>query len=315
MLFALVAFIAYWALLKSNNKSSLTIDQTRIAVTDTASIDKIYIARLDGSRHTFTRRLPGGMWIMDGKYLADPTRMFLIMEALHDVDFKRPVSQKEFNRVVKQIAAENIKVEVYLKGKLFRTFYLGNETDGNTGNYTILDKSDEPFVAYLRGFNGYLQPRFYIDKPLKWRWQRLFNSTPNTLQSIKVAYPNRPTQSFEVAYGNLNFIVKNMPNADSLKLMDYVLQYQQGAVEMYLDTTETRWNNVQDSLISQVDPMCIIEVEDVRPRWRKKLEIYAYPSGDHTRRFMAVIYPGRELVTLQVANFEKFLVPKAYFEQ
>ena len=86
--------------------------------------------------------------------------------------------------VVKDMATEGIKVEIYAKnGKALRTFYVGGSTSDDRGTFMMMENSNEPYVMHIQGFQGMLRPRFHTDEQ-DWRDRFVFKLKPEDIKMV-----------------------------------------------------------------------------------------------------------------------------------
>ena len=123
-LLALVGSLGAWYLLTKED-SNLEGYDFHFAVKDTADIGKIFLADRTGKKVTLTRE-NNVKWLVGGKYEAQPDMIHTLLETINQVELKFRLPRNAVESVVKDMATEGIKVEIYSKsGKAMRTFYVG----------------------------------------------------------------------------------------------------------------------------------------------------------------------------------------------
>jgi hypothetical protein len=131
----------------------------------------------------------------------------------------------------------------------------------------LLSKDDEenypdPYVVFIPGFKGYLQPRF-ITRENEWRDRLVINYTPPQLKEIRVTYFDQAMDSsFSITFlDQTNFKLKNKTgvelNYDMGKMRQYLIYFQNISYESLLSAKSSR---LLDSL-SQSAPFASIEVD------------------------------------------------------
>ena len=163
----LAGFAAYYFLNKNGSKSTLDSEETAFAIADTASVDKIFISTKSGKSNTLTRKA-GNHWVLNDHYEARKDMVNMLLETMKRMEVKRPADKLSRNNAIRDIAALGRKVEVYQKGELAKTFYVGQTTDEHMGTYFIMEGSEDPYVLHMPGFNGFITSRFDIEEA-KWR--------------------------------------------------------------------------------------------------------------------------------------------------
>jgi hypothetical protein len=331
LVFVLIAVSAI-IYIKTNGVNQGTIDSIKgaksdFAIKDTASISKIFITDAKGGKVTLTRG--DDEWIVDGKYVARPDNIRILMKTFSRIDVRSPVPKAAFNNVVKQIATGAIKVEIYQgEEKPSKTYYVGGATLDHQGTYMVLEtegvKSTTPFVMYIPGNYGYLTTRFFTE-PAQWRDAVVFRYLPEEIKSIEINYFEKPAASFAINRINNQFTLSNIGSLeiipiDTMILNEYVNRYRKIYYEMIdIDSPQEKI----DSTIAS-SPFISIEVKDVEgvsnkiviyhmPNFRKitdpiTTEVYDF---DVDRMYG---YLNDELFTyVQFATFDNITLPKKYF--
>jgi hypothetical protein len=330
-LIALLGAIAAYFYL--NNKSGTINDQKGVksdfAISDTLSIDKIFIANAQGKSVTLSK--VDNVWMVDGKYVARPDNMRLLMKTFSRIDVKSPVPKTAFKSVVKMLATSAVKVEIYQGESLpSKIYYVGGATNDHQGTYMLLEsegeKSTVPFIMHIPGFYGYLTTRFFTE-PDQWRDAVVFRYSPEEIKSIEVNYFETPEESFVINNKDnkltlldvsSNEIIKNV---DDALLLDYVNRYSKVYYEMI--DVESPKEKIDSTLAST--PYFSIEVINVKgvsnkivsyhmPNFRgivdKEEKEYVY---DVDRMYG---YLNDDLFTyIQFATFDKLTLPKTYFKK
>ncbi|HTL82584.1 MAG TPA: hypothetical protein VL651_12815 [Bacteroidia bacterium] len=203
----LLGALTFW-LVSHRDRSSLKKELRDFAYADTGSITKVFLA--DKSLHevTLTREKVDGVmqWKVNGKYIARPDAIYYLLQTVHDLSIKEPVSNKAKPGVIKQLASGAIKCQLFVGDKLVKQFYVGGADQEETGTYMLLsDVSDpddpinstEPFVMEVKGVNAYLTTRFST-KEGEWRDRTCFKYFAPDIRSITVEHKDHPEQSFTV---------------------------------------------------------------------------------------------------------------------
>ncbi|MGZ3900763.1 MAG: hypothetical protein ACXVNQ_10065, partial [Bacteroidia bacterium] len=110
LLLLLVGFALYTYKYK-NTSSTIDADARDFKYKDTATITKIFIADKEGDRSTLERTKHG--WVVNNKYQCRPDAILNLMEAIKNMEVKMPVPKKAKEGVLKIMASNALKVEVY----------------------------------------------------------------------------------------------------------------------------------------------------------------------------------------------------------
>ena len=239
LLFALLALLGAgtWWLSHRATQATSTLDETatQFYVTDTATVDKVFVALRNGQQHTLVREARN-YWRLDGRTDVRPDQVRMLLSTLARQRVKAPVAKAAHNTIVRELAANGIKVEVYQKGERTRTFYVGNATADRFGTYMILEGAETPYIVHMPGFEGYLTTR-YLLSPREWRTVPVFNTPLPALERIEVDAPGQPDRTFRVARQGAGFAIDGLPQADTGLVRAYAAQFLKVNGQNYVDST------------------------------------------------------------------------------
>jgi uncharacterized protein (UPF0333 family) len=305
VLLVLIGAAVYYFSRKDKGMSTLDSKETAFAVSDTASVDKIFIAYKSGQSHTLERKA-NNTWMLDNKFEAQKSMVNMLLETLKRIEVKRPADKASRNGVIRDFATMGRKVEIYQKGQLSKTFYVGLTTDNDLGTYFIMEDSEEPYVVHIPGFSGFLNTRFDITE-LYWRSVPVFRSTAQTLEELKLDYAGQPNESFSIKKEGDKFTVSGMENVNQEDVKAYLENYKFVNGEYYLPNP---MNRVSDSLALK-KPVAVISVKDKNPANSRTFTLYAKP--DDLDRLTAVDQKNRDIISVQTFVFNRLLVRRAAF--
>lgn len=200
VLLILLGTISFWLIVK-NKKSTLTGDEADFAVTDTASVDKLFIANKLGGSATLVKK--DGQWLINNKYPARMEAVKLLLSTFKNIQIKFPAPQQSQEHLLKSIASEGTKCEIYQNGKLSKTWYVGHETQDLRGTYCLLQGADnnKPFntvyALEIPGFIGMLPPRFFT-KEEEWRETKIMSLSPDKIKNVTLDLVNYPDSGFSL---------------------------------------------------------------------------------------------------------------------
>ena len=168
------------------------------AVKDTASIYKIFLADRNGKQVTLTRETPS-VWKVNNRYKARPDVLHNLLETINRVDMKYRLPRNAVQNVVKDIATNAIKVEIYDKhNDKLKAYYVGGVNMDESGTHMMMENANEPYVTHIPGFNGGLRVRYFTDE-IDWRDRMIFTLQPEDIQSVSIEYPLQKIKSFKLS--------------------------------------------------------------------------------------------------------------------
>ncbi len=265
-LFMLVAFLILGAGVlwyyygKGDDKTTLAGLDRQFAVKDTASIYKIFIADRQGGRTTLERK--GKDWVFNDQYKARPNAIENLLRAIYRVEMKYKPAEKAEAEMIKSLASEGLKVELYTKNnQLIKSYYVGGATADERGTYMMLEGANQPYVAYIPSWEGNLRFRFNL-KGDDWRDKSIFAIAPEEITYVGVEYPKQLEKSFKIDVQGDAYQVKPYHSITP----EIKRPIRKGAVENYLTGFESlqaeafeNEYNFRDSIASLV-PFCTITV-------------------------------------------------------
>ena len=332
ILVIILGVISFWFII---NKGKGTIKETLrdFAVADTASISKIFLADKSGNAVTLERKAPGH-WTVNGKYNARPDAVQTLLYTIKKVDVKEPIGKSAQDNVIKRLAAKAVRCEVYQNNKLTKAYYVGTETQDQTGTYMILidpetmEPSEKAFVTYIPGFEGYLTTRYFVEEK-GWRDRTVYQYIPSDIKSVRVELPPHPENDYELLVnGNNNYQIKlisknqNLSNVDTLSVKQYLSYFQQ----LNFESFEVNLKQTQIDSVLKSQPIYILTITDNK-EVANKIKFYARKNHKGLQdkdgkvlpfdpdRMDALLDNGKDFVMLQYYNFGKVMPSTEYFQK
>ena len=292
LILLLVLGVGAWFSYKHNSrKSTLNKLDLNFSVSDTSSIDRILIEPIIGERADVIRQKNGG-WILNGKYKVAPVLMDVLLTTIRNVEMLRPLSTKEGATALESMEKRGRKVSIFVGGNLYKSYRLGDDAPGNKGTYLQLEDGS-PYVAYLRGFNGFLSPRYQVSSN-EWRDRLLFSSNPSSIRSVEVRYSRMPLESFRLEL-NGKLSMQAATRFDTAEAASVLGSFRGVYIERFLDRLPKQ---KRDSLLNAGCEWSL-ELVDENPALSNKLELYLTSDPD---RSLAYLPQTKEWVTIQNRN-------------
>ena len=266
-------------LITNFSNSTIKDDYKNIAISDTASIQQIFLAdKLN--REVTLKRVEGSNWILSDSTPVRSDLLNAVLTSIHDVRILAPVAKAAHDNVIKNMAARSVKVEVYVKSyrinlfnkiklfpyvKLAKSFYVGDPTQDQSGTMMLIENSDYPIVTYMPGFDGTMTSRF-VANPDEWKGREMIKYNFDDILSVSIDYPKAPEQSFVIKRdGQRIFSLKSKEGQmsktaiDTVKILDFITGFYNLNYEEYvgnqLDSVKT------DSVKSSI-PYNVIKIID-----------------------------------------------------
>jgi hypothetical protein len=309
--------------------STVDEDSRNFKFKDTAAITRIFLADKDGKRSDIQRTKTG--WVVNGKYNCRSDAILNLLEAIKLTEVKMPVPKKKRETVIKYMAGQAIKVEIYAGKELVKQFYVGYETEDSEGSYMLLTDVEtgknykDPYVCFIPGFKGFLLPRF-ITNENEWRDRIVMNYIPPRMKQVRVQhFGTAPDSSFTIDLAGSNkFKLKNGKKTglpfDDAKMRQYLVYLQNISYEVLLTGKNKK---LQDSLL-RVKPFSTITITTTD----NKIEKYNF----YRKQFLGNVNPelgvkydfdpdrlylsfndDKEWALIQYFVFGKLLINSGYF--
>ncbi len=318
----LLLVLAFWCL-RGNGTG-----EADFAVKDPEKIGKIFLADRENNTILLERKGPEE-WLLNESYKADRAAVDELLRTLRLMTVKAPVADAARENVIKGMAVKNIRVEIFdRKGKLIKAFFIGAPVERGSGNYMLMDGSDELYVVHIPGLNAMLHTRFFTEMP-KWRDREVFHFEPGSIRRVEVDYPVQPDQSFAIeVYRRDSFALyplhreeKEHARAEKRIIARYLNAFSEVNAEAYLNSYSKK-----DSILSQ-GPYAVIRVEDSAGS-AKQISLFYKPIDKRTKMLMdssgrylpfdrersyALINNDKDFVLIQHFVFGKLLMRYDYF--
>ena len=306
--------------------STIGAKDNEFAVKDTASITKIFIAAKNNQTVTLTRQSKG-QWLVNGRFTARPDCINTLLYTINMVTVKSVIDPRSWNNVIKTMAAQAAKVEIYEGDERVKVYYVGEETADELGTYMLLSNPEteenfkQPYITYIPGFDGYLTSRFFV-KEDDWRDRTIFQYYPYDLKSVSMIYPKADSCFRINILGKNHFSLDNPVTnqkaaaLDTIAVKQYLTYFQSVSWEVTAITTH------RDSILHS-PPFAMLRVEDVKGKITTVKFYHRYANGTEQEKFnvdyiydpdrLFALINDKDFVVAQYFIFGKILQPAAYF--
>ena len=325
-----------------NNRylSTLEGESSDFQVWDTASVTKIYLADRKEKESLLERQEHG--WTLNGTYTAHPKQVQYLLTTLYKVRVKMPVSVASHDNIVKQLASQSTKVEIYQimprinlfdKIKWFyhekrtKVFYVGDATMDSSGTFMLKEGADKAYIVYIPSFRGFITTRFTAN-PDDWRDHTIFHKNMADIQSVEVDFNEDPEGSFRIDnIGKHQYKLtrlcdnKDLPY-DTLKVINLMSSFSDLRFEALFTNTlpQERIDSITSSPFLHYIVVTDKDGNKQDMRTFKKLVMSSVHDmsgefGDVDRdRMYALVNDNKDFVLIQNYVFDKVLHDVRYYE-
>ncbi|MDR0606050.1 MAG: hypothetical protein LBG80_17320 [Bacteroidales bacterium] len=234
-----IAFI----LIISRRSGTLDASEKNFAVKDTSAITKIFLANSYEEQTLLERK--NGQWIVNGKHDIVQDNIDDLLNCIYNIVVKDIVAKSSRSTINKRMSSGSTKVEIYYddyrislgKLKLFKythkkTYYIGQPTMDNLGNYAIMEGSSIPCVVYLPGFRGFISPKYNPSEDA-WKSHHIVRLRMSKIKEINSVDYTNPANSFHITRGesrHFNIIQtssnQRLAQYDTLRLLDFLSDFR-----------------------------------------------------------------------------------------
>src|ERR1700722_9445803 len=120
----ILLLISVYFLFFKNSFSTFSGKDNEFAVIDTGSVTRIDMADRQ-NQHISLTRVNGGQWKVDGKYFVRNDAMNTLLYTMRMLTVKNLIDQRGWDNVVKNLATNSVKVDIYSGDKKIKSYFVG----------------------------------------------------------------------------------------------------------------------------------------------------------------------------------------------
>lgn len=340
LLVTLLLALAAGFLILNKSKSTLKKEISDFAISDTASVSRIFMSD-KADNQVLLERNPNGGWILNGKYEAHVENINTFLMTISKLEVREPVARAAHNNIVTLLASRSVKVEIYQHShririgsyrffpyeKLARTYFVGDATMDNVGTYALLEGADTPVIIYMPGLRGFVASRFSTAET-DWRVHTIFNKKLPDIKAIHIEFIEKPGESFRVVNNNNESLSlyrlsdnQQVQRFDTLQLMAFVNAFRNIRYETLLNDMEP---HKKDSISGSMPLHRIkLELKDGKTQTATtfgrmlpvpEIDVFDGSTITYDRdRMYALVNNDQDFVMVQFFVFDKILIPLSAF--
>jgi hypothetical protein len=270
--------VALW-LWRSRSNTTLAGPMADFAVRDTANIDRIFIAQMDG--HTADLRRAGDHWTVNGMP-ANQVPINTLLKTFIRVEVKTPVPMSMQANVLKTMSTLAVKVEIYTgDDKPEKIWWVGHGTQDHFGVFAVLEKpgegrSDSPFVLGMTGFTGIINTRFHARLD-EWRSSDVaVYKDLSKVSRVQVEHPSSDSPGYTILYnGKGTLQLKDTAGRDAPIDTSLVRDLMMHLTDAHFEYFERTISKAQRDSVLATKPWHVLTVTTTAgaskriPFWRK----------------------------------------------
>jgi hypothetical protein len=202
------------------NRNPFGKNNTSFAVEPGREITRIELVNRE-SKVVLEKR--GEKWSVNRDNEARKSAIVFILKTITEIKIKSPVSADIFKSEVIDKQLDPVRVSVYAKRKLIKSFYVYKTPSNVYGNIMKLRVSSKPFIVYMPGYEDNIGSHFVVND-LFWRPFTVFKLLPSEIGSVELRNFADSSSSFKIENNKGVFILKGDGNTsqDSARIKRYI---------------------------------------------------------------------------------------------
>jgi hypothetical protein len=313
-----LAGIAYWMYKPSDGLYT----EASIAIEDTAAVASILIADKQGHK-IIVKRTPNS-WRLNDSLIARQDAITTILEILKTTKPTQPLPESYYNSAISNLSTYGIKVVAYNKNeKELSHFTIANSLDEGKSNIILKKGMDQPYLHQKVAFIGDFSLAFFT-KLEDWRSRQIFALPTDSISKLVLYYNDHADSGFVLqntkGIFEANYLNGNQIQAKSSVVKKYLQQFGQ----VYCSNFENQLYFI-DSIKTQGRPYGFLAFAKsngqmdtlhlVYCKADKRATLIKQYNGVSFNMETLMAYDKKDLMSISTAQWEKILVPAAYFAQ
>ena len=284
-----------------------------------ASDPKKEITRIELSqgRQNISLKKDGESWLLNGKSETRRSGILFMIRILKEIKIKSPVSSELFYSEVIGKEIVSVKVKVFEKRKLIRSFLVYKTRSNIYGNIMKMSEGAKPFIVYVPGYDGNIGSGFTLNE-LFWKPYTIFNLLPSEIASVDFENLSDETNSFTVINKNHHYILTDREKAlngwDSTLVTRYLSYFTWIPFESWALEVE----KTEQKIIESQKPLYRITVISTKGT-KTILTLWERLNGDNksgikdSDRLFGKIQTMDELFIIRYFDVDPILKKRSYF--
>ena len=223
----------------------------------------------------------GEEWEINSKYKVWDKKIVYLLDVMKDIRVKSSVPNNLGNSVINNIATIGVKVEIYEKQKLIKTYYIGGNTPDHKGTYMIMKGAKQAYILDIPNRRpGILNPKFgmetyYVNQHI-WREPITINIEGKNIMNISVINFTNPSQSFKCSSEKNKLELLDggkIINFNKKKLQAFINSFTDlkcGSYKMNLDINNLNFH--KEIIIQHKNGFDVLKIYDIKEVIKNKLE-------------------------------------------
>ncbi|MGD0342761.1 MAG: hypothetical protein ABSA76_13745 [Bacteroidales bacterium] len=266
-----------------------------------------------GKKLVLEKRSEG--WTVNDKHEARKSGINFILRILTEIKIKSPLSQELLRSEIRQKNIEPLKVRIFEKNRLIRSFLVYKTGTNKYGNVMKRSEGSKPFIVYVPGFEGDIGSAFTTNE-LFWQPYTVFSLLPSEISAITLENISDPSSSFTITnkrniytLSDLNGPLSGWDTAQVRRYLSYFtwIPFESWALELPVPEREK---------IESKDPLFRLTVkktsggETVLTLWERTVDSSGVKDSD---RLWAKTGEKDELFVMRYFDIDPLIKKRSYF--
>jgi hypothetical protein len=202
-------------------------------------------------RDNLVLTLDEDIWLVNGKQVARKSPVMFILRILTEMKIKSPVSPELFESEIISKQIKPVRVKVYEKRRLLKSFYVYKTASNRYGNIMKMKERTRPFIVHVPGYETDIGSVF-IPRELYWLPFTVFNVLPSEISTVTLENIADPASSFSISNTDSKYRLSDMKDFlsgwDSSRVMRYVSYFTMVPFETWaFDISESEKNRLSST--------------------------------------------------------------------
>ena len=256
----------------------------------------------------------GENWLINGKSEVRKSGMLFILRILKEIKIKSPISADLFGSEIIEKNVIPVKVKVYEKKRLLKSFLVYKTASNVFGNIMKIKESSKPFIVYVPGYDGDIGSGFTLNE-LFWQPYTVFNLLPSEISSVNLENFSDTASSFSIINRNHHYFLSGnaskMTGWDSSRVFRYISYFAWVPFESWaLNIGETEKKSIEAK-----QPLYRISVDNITGK-RSVLTLWGMLKGTKeidSDRLFGKTDEKDELFIIRYFDIDPLIKKRSYF--
>lgn len=252
----------------------------------------------------------GEAWNIGRNSEVRKSAIMFILKTLREIKIKSPVSSDIFRTEIIEKNIEPVRVSVYERRKLIKSFYVYKTASNIYGNIMKLKVSSKPFIVYMPGYEDNIGSHFVVNE-LFWKPFTAIRLLPSQIGSVELENISDSTSSFIIENNKGTFTLKDSPlqGTDSARVKRYISYFVNVPFESWaFDLSDDEIRRIEGSTpLYRIKIKTTIGGEVKLTIWERQLQ------GKDTDRVWGKLENGNGIFVMRYFDIDPILKKKDWF--